>query len=55
MKTPPFLISATLLFWGWCIDLLIISAILALIAESPRFIKTRWNLSLSDFSRIADV
>lgn len=55
MKTPPFLISATLLFWGWCVDLPAVSAIPALLAESPRFIKTRWNFSRADFGRITDV
>src|SRR5579862_4553467 len=52
MKTPPFLMGATLLFWGWQTDLLIPGAIMAVILEGSRFVKMRWDLSDDDFKRI---
>lgn len=52
MKTPPFLLGATLLFWGWQADLIIPGAIMAVILEGSRFIKVRWDLSDTDFGRI---
>ena len=52
MKTPPFLLGATLIFWGWQTDLLIPGVIMAALLEGSRFIKTRWELSDDDFKRI---
>jgi len=52
MKTPPFLLAAALLFWGWQTGFLIEGAIMAVALESSRFIKARWELSDDDFARI---
>ena len=52
MKPPPFLLGATLLFWGWQTDHLIASAIMAAILESARWIKTRWEFTDQDFRRM---
>ncbi|MDB6068170.1 MAG: putative Transglutaminase protein [Pedosphaera sp.] len=52
MKTPPFLLGATLLFWGWHSGFLIAGAVMAVVLEAPRFIKARLDLSDEDFSRI---
>jgi protein-glutamine gamma-glutamyltransferase len=52
MKTPPFLLAAALLFWGWQAGFLIAGAIMAVVLESSRFIKARWDLSDDDFARI---
>jgi hypothetical protein len=52
MKTPPFLLGAALLFWGWQTDFLIPGAIMAVILEGSRFIKMRWDLSDDEFKRI---
>ena len=52
MKTPPFLLGATLLFWGWQTGFLIAGAVMAVVLESGRFVKTRWDLSDEDFHRI---
>jgi transglutaminase-like putative cysteine protease len=51
-KTPPFLVSATLLFWGWQTGLPVPGAIMALVLESSRWIKGRWDFSDDDFSRV---
>jgi transglutaminase-like putative cysteine protease len=55
MKTPPFFSSAILLFWGWQTNLLPLALPMALILEGSRYIRTRWDLSLSDFNRITDI
>src|SRR5208283_5083982 len=51
-RTPPFLLPAALLFWGWQSDLLLPGAIAGLVLESARFIKGRWDLTEQDFRRI---
>lgn len=52
MKTPPFLLGVTLIFWGWQTELLMPAAIMAAILEGSQFVKTRWDLSDDDFKRI---
>jgi protein-glutamine gamma-glutamyltransferase len=52
IKTPPFLLLAVLLFWGWQSGLLPAGAVMGLILESARFVKVRWELSDADFRRI---
>ena len=52
MKTPPFLLLAVLLFWGWQSDLLLLGAVMGIILESARVFKVRWDLSDTDFRRV---
>ncbi|MDR3457227.1 MAG: transglutaminase domain-containing protein [Verrucomicrobiae bacterium] len=52
MKTPPFLLLAALLFWGWFADFLWTGAIMGAVLESARFLKFRWDLDDADFNRI---
>ena len=51
MKPPPFLLSVTLLFWGWQSDLVLPGALMAVILESALVFRTRWDLSEDDFSK----
>jgi hypothetical protein len=51
-KTPPFLLGATLLFWGWQSGLPLVGAVMGIILESARVFKVRWDLSDTDFRRI---
>ncbi|HEV2328572.1 MAG TPA: transglutaminase domain-containing protein [Verrucomicrobiae bacterium] len=52
MKTPPFLIGATLIFWGFQTNFPIEGIVMAVILESSRFIKTRWEYTGDEFARI---
>ena len=52
MKTPPFVLGLTLLFWGWQTDFLLAGALMGLVLESSRFLKLRWELNDDDFKRI---
>jgi len=52
MKTPPFLLLAALLFWGWQADFLLVGAAMGVALEIPRWIRFRWDLDDADFSRI---
>lgn len=52
MNTPPLLLGATLLFWGWQAGLLWVGAVMAVALESPRLVKARWEVSDEDLSRI---
>ncbi|MBA4368374.1 MAG: hypothetical protein C0403_12150, partial [Desulfobacterium sp.] len=55
MKTPPFLMGAALVLWGWQTDLLFFALLMVPVVEGARYIQTRWVLSLSDFYRISDI
>jgi transglutaminase-like putative cysteine protease len=52
MKTPPFILFAALIFWGWLSDFLVLGAVLGAVLEISRFIKFRWELDDTDFNRI---
>jgi hypothetical protein len=52
MKTPPLLLGAALLFWGWQTGFLVAGAIMAAVLEAARPVRTRWEFSDTDFSRI---
>ncbi len=52
MKTPPLLLGATLLFWGWQAGFPIVGAAMAIIVEGARCFKARWEFSDEDFTRI---
>ena len=55
MKTPPLLLSASLLFWGWQTELLYLAVVMALALEGSRLVRWRLDLSPSDFNRISDL
>lgn len=52
MNTPPLLLGAALLFWGWQTGLLPVAAALACVLEGSRWIKARWQFSAADLHRI---
>ncbi len=52
MKTPPLLLGAALLFWGWQTDYLIAAVVMAVVLESPKWIKARWDFADEDFRKI---
>jgi len=54
MRTPPFLVGAALLFWGWQTGLLAWAAIMALGLEGARRLRWRWEFSATEFNRIWD-
>ncbi|MGQ0658120.1 MAG: transglutaminase family protein [Chromatiales bacterium] len=55
MRTPPALLAAVLLFWGWHTATLIIAVPLALLAELWRLTPLRWDLNERDFQRLSDL
>jgi protein-glutamine gamma-glutamyltransferase len=55
MNTPPLLIAAALLFWGWQTGHLVIGAIAGAVLESSRVLKFRWSLTQADFNRLWNV
>ena len=52
MKTPPLLLGATVVFWGWQAGFLLPGIIMGLLLEGARLTKVRWELSDDDFTRI---
>src|SRR5688500_14679035 len=57
MNTPPLLIAAALLFWGWRTNWWALAIALAVIFEMSRVLKSRWQFDFTDrdYSRIFDV
>lgn len=54
MSFPPFLVGASLLFWGWQGGHPFIAAALALVLEAPRHIRFRLEFTQVDYRRISD-
>lgn len=54
-SSPPFLLAASLLFWGWQSHLLSFALPMALLLEGARYSPRRWLLNDQDFNRVADV
>ncbi|HET7624767.1 MAG TPA: transglutaminase domain-containing protein [Verrucomicrobiae bacterium] len=52
MKTPPMLVGAALIFWGWQTGYLWAGAVMAMVLEGSRLVKARWDFSDEDFNRI---
>jgi hypothetical protein len=52
LKTPPLLLGAVLLFWGWQSGLPSVGAAMGIVLESAWLIKVRWDFSDTDFRRI---
>ncbi|HVM49014.1 MAG TPA: DUF4129 domain-containing transglutaminase family protein [Candidatus Acidoferrum sp.] len=52
MKPPPFLLGATLLFWGFQTEHLLAGAAMGALLESGQWVKARWEFTDQDFRRI---
>ncbi|HEV8615901.1 MAG TPA: transglutaminase-like domain-containing protein [Methylomirabilota bacterium] len=55
MRAPPLLLGAALLFWGWQTGFFVAGLVMALVVESSRVTRTRWDLSRADFNRVSDM
>ncbi|HLP90754.1 MAG TPA: transglutaminase-like domain-containing protein [Nostocaceae cyanobacterium] len=53
MKPSLILLIASVIFWGWQTGILIFSLPIALILLGSQFLNLRWDLSKTDFKRIA--
>lgn len=53
MITPPFLLGATLIFWGWQTRLLLFAVPFAMALEGARLARWRWEFSQDDFDRLS--
>jgi len=49
MKLPPFLLGATLLFWGWQTGFWFAAIPLAIIYEGSHYTNSRWQLTTKEF------
>jgi protein-glutamine gamma-glutamyltransferase len=54
LRTPPLLLGAALLFWGWQSGMVLVGALLAVVLESSRVVGIRWELEEKDFRRLWD-
>ncbi len=55
MKLLPFLLGATIIFWGWQTGFWIIAIPLAIIYESSRYINWQWDLTTADFRQTSHI
>jgi len=54
MRTPPLLLAATLLFWGYQCDYLILSSFLSVMIELSSLSSKRWDFSLNHLTKVTD-
>ena len=52
--TPPLLLAAGTLFWGWQTGYFAAALAIALLLEAPRWTRLRLELGEADFNRVAD-
>jgi transglutaminase-like putative cysteine protease len=55
MKTPPLLIAAALMLWGWRTGWWALASGLAVAFESSRILKWRWEFTEKEYCRVFDV
>jgi len=55
VSTPPLLLGAALVFWGWQTGLVFFGLAVATLLEGARAVTWRLELSRSDFNRVADL
>jgi transglutaminase-like putative cysteine protease len=55
MNTPPLLIAAALLFWGWRTEWWAIAMGFGVLFELSRALKFRWEFTDKEYSRVFDV
>ena len=54
MNTPPLLLGAAILFWGWQTDFWLVAVPIAAIVEAHRITALRWEFTLAQLNRISD-
>ncbi|MBI3875636.1 MAG: hypothetical protein HY300_06685, partial [Verrucomicrobia bacterium] len=55
MNTPPFLLGAALLFWGWQTGIVLPAVAMAVLLEAARWIEWRLDFKREDFDRVWDL
>lgn len=55
MTFSPFLLGLSTLFWGYSTDWMVFSIAAAVIFESSRIVKTKFDLKTADYIRISDL
>ena len=54
MKNRQLMVSVSVVFWGWHTGIIYLSMIIAFTLMGSLFVRTRLDLSQSDFNRISD-
>jgi transglutaminase-like putative cysteine protease len=54
VNTPPFLLAAAALFWGFQTGNWALSIASGVLLEAPRYVARRWHLESAQFNRVAD-
>jgi hypothetical protein len=52
MSTPPLLLGAALIFWGWQCGLLWLGIAAGMLVESARLVHLRWQFTQADLDRV---
>jgi protein-glutamine gamma-glutamyltransferase len=53
--TPPGLLGAALLFWGWQTGFAAVALVMATLLEARHLVRSRWDLARADFNRVSDL
>ncbi len=54
MSTPPLLLAAAALFWGWQTGQWAVALAAGTLLEAPHLLSRRWNLGNAEFNRVSD-
>jgi transglutaminase-like putative cysteine protease len=52
--TPPGLLGAALVFWGWQTGFVAVGVVMGALLEARHVLASRWALSRADFNRVSD-
>lgn len=55
LQPPAGLLGCGIAFWGWHMDFLLPALLMGLLLELPWVIKTRWEISDTEFNRVTDL
>ena len=54
MNTPPLLLGAAILFWGWQTGFWAVALVVAIVVEAHRLVTLRWEFTSAQLNRVAD-
>lgn len=55
LHTPPLLLGAALVFWGWATGFWIVGLLLALVLEGSRVVRWRWEADREQFAQLWNI
>lgn len=55
LRTPPLLLGAALVFWGWATGFWVVGLLLAIVLEGSRLVRWRWEADQEQFAQLWNI